>query len=64
MLRTLCLHITADRVSFSFGECSVGFGDVYPVSPGGRFITTVAAIAGVFAIAMPIAVLGSNFTLE
>jgi hypothetical protein len=43
---------------------SVGFGDVYPVSAGGRFITTVAAIAGVLAIAMPITVLGNNFTIQ
>jgi hypothetical protein len=43
---------------------SVGFGDVYPVSPGGRFVTTVAALAGVLAIAMPITVLGNNFTIQ
>lgn len=40
---------------------TVGYGDMVPVSIGGRFIAAIAMVAGIFVIAMPVSVLGSQF---
>jgi hypothetical protein len=40
---------------------TVGYGDTYPVEPAGKIIATVAMIAGVFVLALPLSVIGQNF---
>eukprot|EP00325_Prymnesiales_sp_UTEX-LB-985_P034518 CAMPEP_0174729658 /NCGR_PEP_ID=MMETSP1094-20130205/54091_1 /TAXON_ID=156173 /ORGANISM="Chrysochromulina brevifilum, Strain UTEX LB 985" /LENGTH=475 /DNA_ID=CAMNT_0015931795 /DNA_START=42 /DNA_END=1469 /DNA_ORIENTATION=- len=41
---------------------TVGYGDAVPVTPGGKVIASVAMICGIIVIALPISVLGNNFT--
>jgi hypothetical protein len=40
---------------------TVGYGDVVPLTMVGRFITTMAMIAGVLVIAMPVSIIGQKF---
>jgi voltage-gated potassium channel len=41
---------------------TVGYGDVYPVTPLGRFFAGIIAIAGVTMIALPTGIFASSFT--
>lgn len=41
---------------------SVGYGDISPVTPAGRFVTVVLALVGIGIFAIPAAVLASGFT--
>jgi hypothetical protein len=41
---------------------SVGYGDISPITPGGRFITVVLALIGIGIFAIPAAILASGFT--
>ena len=43
---------------------TIGYGDMFPASGWGRFIASFLALSGVIVLAMPIAVIGSNFTTE
>ncbi len=43
---------------------TVGYGDVYPVSPLGRLLGAVVAILGIGLFALPTAILGSGFLEE
>jgi len=40
---------------------TVGYGDCYPITVIGKFLTVFAMIFGVLALALPITVIGSNF---
>lgn len=43
---------------------TVGYGDVYPISPVGRILGTIVAILGIGIFALPTAILGSGFLEE
>jgi voltage-gated potassium channel Kch len=43
---------------------TVGYGDITPVTYGGRFIATLAAICGVMCICVPVSVISANFSDE
>lgn len=42
---------------------TVGYGDITPTSLGGRIIGALAACSGVLIVALPVSVIGSNFSL-
>ena len=41
---------------------SVGYGDITPITPGGRMVTVVLALMGIGLFAIPAAVMASGFT--
>ena len=43
---------------------TVGFGDLYPTTPGGRVLACIAMYSGVLVLALPISVMGSTFQRE
>lgn len=43
---------------------TVGYGDVYPITPTGRFFGAVVAILGIGLIALPTGILGTGFAEE
>lgn len=43
--------------------CTVGYGDFVPVTWVGRLVATITVIVGMVFIAMPIAVIGTNYTM-
>jgi len=43
---------------------SVGYGDMYPVTTAGRVLAVFTMLSGIIVLAMPIGVIGSNFTTE
>lgn len=43
---------------------TTGYGDMYPASTVGKLIGSVLVMAGVVVLALPIAIIGSNFTNE
>lgn len=42
---------------------TVGYGDLYPTSTGGRLLAILVTFSGVLALALPISVIGNNFTI-
>jgi hypothetical protein len=45
-------------------QTTVGYGDIYPTSPGGRALACVLAFLGILVLAIPISIMGSNFNKE
>jgi len=43
---------------------TVGYGDIYPVSDVGRTLAVTCAFVGVLFMALPISILGANFTVQ
>lgn len=43
---------------------TVGYGDVYPITPLGRFAAALVALAGIGIVAMPTGIIASSFTEE
>ena len=41
---------------------TVGYGDTFPVDPPGKAVATLAMLGGVLVLALPLSVIGSNFT--
>ena len=43
---------------------SVGYGDIYPVTPLGKFLTSIISLIGLGMVALPTGILASAFTKE
>merc|ERR1711988_864131 len=43
---------------------TVGYGDIVPVTTEGRLIAVACAFVGVLFMALPISILGANFTVQ
>jgi hypothetical protein len=43
---------------------TVGYGDLYPTTPGGRVLAVFCALCGLILMALPISILGNNFSQE
>ena len=41
---------------------TVGYGDLYPVTPWGRVVMSLVTLLGVTILAMPLAIVGARFT--
>ena len=42
---------------------TVGYGDVYPMEVGGYLATAIVMIIGLMVTALPVAIIGGNFTV-
>lgn len=43
---------------------TLGYGDLYPTTVGGRIITCMWIFCGILVLGLPISIIGSNFTIE
>merc|ERR1719214_128017 len=43
---------------------TVGYGDAFPTTGNGKFICTLTILCGIVVLAMPVGVIGSNFSNE
>lgn len=41
---------------------TVGYGDTYPVEPAGKFVAAIAMISGILVLALPLTIIGTNFS--
>ena len=40
---------------------TVGYGDHYPVTPGGKFVSALCMLCGIFVLGLPIVIIGNSF---
>ena len=43
---------------------TVGYGDIFPITPLGKFLAAVTAVLGVGLVALPAGILASGFSTE
>jgi hypothetical protein len=43
---------------------TVGYGDIAPTTPPGRLVAALLAYAGILSIAMPVTIIGNNFSKQ
>lgn len=43
---------------------TAGYGDMYPTTGGGKFFGTITILCGIIVLAMPVGVIGANFSQE
>ncbi len=43
---------------------TLGYGDLYPTTPGGRAVGIIVALLGILVLALPVSVIGAEFTTE
>jgi len=43
---------------------TVGYGDAFPTTPAGKFVATLMILCGIVVLAMPVGVVGANFSNE
>lgn len=58
-----------DSIPSAFWWCivtlmTVGYGDVFPISVGGKVVAGVTMVFGIFSLSLPTSIIGSNFTQE
>mmetsp|Transcript_46830 Transcript_46830/g.108796 ORF Transcript_46830/g.108796 Transcript_46830/m.108796 type:complete len:142 (-) Transcript_46830:490-915(-) len=41
---------------------TVGYGDTFPIEAGGKLVATVTMVCGLMVLALPLSVVGTNFT--
>lgn len=41
---------------------TIGYGDVYPVTPAGKLVASITALLGIAVIAIPIGIISSGFS--
>jgi voltage-gated potassium channel Kch len=42
---------------------TVGYGEMVPTTPGGKWMAAAVILSGIFALALPISIVGASFTV-